>query len=85
MCNNQKGIHREGDQLLQTTESGAIETDEDILNIGPTSGVVEIKLKQIILDKKIISEAVKGDEVTFECSQRVRPHDMVYKVVSITS
>jgi hypothetical protein len=33
-------------------------------------------------DEKEILEAVKGDEITFKCSSKVRPRDQVYKVVN---
>jgi putative protease len=66
-------------------ESGRIQPGDEILIIGKTSGIVEVKLNQILLDEKIVTEAVKGNEVTLECAELVRPHDMVYKIVKIGS
>jgi putative protease len=62
-------------------ETGRIGLNDEILIIGKTSGVVEVKLNRIQLDEKIIPEAFKGDEVTFQCEEMVRPNDMVYKVI----
>ena len=64
-------------------ESGKIELNNDILIIGKTSGVVEVKLNQLLIDEKAVEGAFKGNEVTFRCEDLVRPNDMVYKVVSI--
>jgi U32 family peptidase len=64
-------------------ETGKIEVSDNILIIGPTSGVVELKVDNIIKDDKSIQEAVKGDRITFPCAELVRQHDTVYKIVNI--
>jgi putative protease len=56
---------------------------DNILIVGPTSGVVELKVENIIKDDLPILSAEKGDRITFPCSQLVRPHDTVYKIVNI--
>jgi putative protease len=66
-------------------ETGKIEVSDDILIIGPTSGVVEVKVDNIIKDDLSIEAAEKGDRITFPCSHLVRPHDAVYKVVKLES
>ncbi len=64
-------------------ETGAIEVSENILIIGPTSGVVEIKVENIIKDDNAVTTAVKGERVTFPCGELVRPHDRVYKINNV--
>ncbi|MCX6150636.1 MAG: U32 family peptidase [Ignavibacteriales bacterium] len=64
-------------------ESGKLEIGNDIIIIGKTSGVIEIKLDRILDEEIEITEAEKGRRVTFICEQQVRPHDMVYKVVKV--
>jgi putative protease len=64
-------------------ETGKIEVSDNILIIGPTSGVVEVNVENIIKDDNSIQSAEKGDKITFPCSQLVRPHDTVYKIVNI--
>ena len=64
-------------------ETGTIETSDNILIIGPTSGVIEVKIENIIKDDQSVLSAEKGDKVTFPCSQLVRPNDTVYKVVKL--
>ena len=63
-------------------ETGTIEVSENILIIGPTSGVVEVKIENIIKDDVHVTTAVKGERVTFPCGELVRPHDSVYKIVA---
>ncbi|QQS35681.1 MAG: U32 family peptidase [Ignavibacteriales bacterium] len=65
-------------------ESGAVYTGDDILIIGPTTGVVEVKPDIILNEDKNVSSASKGERVTFPCSVLVRPHDNVYVVRQAT-
>jgi putative protease len=65
-------------------ETGHIEVSDNILIVGPTSGVVELKVENIIKDEISIQTAEKGDRITFPCPQLVRPHDTVYKVVNLS-
>ena len=62
-------------------ESGSLEIGEDVLIIGRTSGVIELKLQNMLDDELVITKAEKGKRITFLCDQQVRPHDMVYKIV----
>jgi len=64
-------------------ETGNIEVSDNILIVGPTSGVVELKVESIIKDDQSIQTAEKGDRITLPCTQLVRPHDKVYRIVNI--
>lgn len=64
-------------------ESGKITLGDDILIIGRTSGVIEIKLDRMLDEETEITEAEKGKRVTFISPNQVRPNDMVYKVVTV--
>jgi putative protease len=66
-------------------ETGNIEVSDNILIVGPTSGVVELKVENIIKEDISIQTAEKGDRITFPCPQLVRPHDTVYKVVNLSN
>jgi putative protease len=66
-------------------ETGNIEVSDNILIVGPTSGVVELKVENIIKDDFLIRTAEKGDRITFPCPQLVRPHDLIYKVVKLVN
>lgn len=65
-------------------ESGKISLEDELHIIGPTSGVVSIKLNEMMNDDKKILEALKGERITFPCDEQVRPHDRVYKIVNIS-
>jgi putative protease len=64
-------------------ESGKIEVDNQILIIGPTSGVVNLSLNKIIKDEIEINCAEKSDKVTFPCDFQVRPRDRVYLITPV--
>jgi putative protease len=63
-------------------ESGRITNDDEILIIGPTSGVVNLSVNKMIKDETEITIAEKSDRITFPCELQVRPHDRVYLITS---
>jgi U32 family peptidase len=64
-------------------ESGEIKVDDQLLIIGPTTGVVNVQPENLLNEDKITAKAVKGDKITFQCEDLVRPHDKVYLVKHI--
>ncbi len=64
-------------------ESKGIKSGEIIYIIGNTTGAIELKLPQLKKDDQFISEANKGDEVTFYCSNILKPGDEIYKIISL--
>ena len=65
-------------------ESGKIAIDNEVLIIGPTSGVVNLSLNKIIKDEAEITTAEKSDRITFPCEFQVRPHDRVYVITLVS-
>ncbi len=61
-------------------ESGKITNEDEILIIGQTTGVVELKPNKLIKDEVEIQEAIRGEEITFYSEEIVRPKDLVYKI-----
>ncbi len=61
-------------------ESGRIELNDELLIIGETTGVVEMKLNKLSVNDKPADSAKKGSEVTFISPQQVRKNDKVYLV-----
>jgi len=59
-------------------ESGSLKHDDDLLIIGETTGVVEIKVSSFLRNDEAATSAEKGDEVTFTIDKLVRPRDKVY-------
>lgn len=64
-------------------ESGEISINDEVLIIGPTSGVVNLTIQEIQCESSIVQSAGKGDKITFPCSEQVRPNDRFYKLVKI--
>ncbi|MBM2815356.1 MAG: family peptidase [Ignavibacteria bacterium] len=54
---------------------------DDILIIGPTTGVIEVKLKDIRANGEISDKAIKGDLLTFKLDEKMRESDKLYKLV----
>lgn len=59
-------------------ESGSLQINDDLLIIGETTGVVEIKLESFYKNDVKADFAGKGDEVTFVINELIRPRDKVY-------
>jgi len=64
-------------------ESGEIKIDDDILIMGETTGVLEIKLEKMSVNDKDNSIAKRGDEITFKIPSLVRRNDKVYLIENI--
>jgi len=59
-------------------ESGWLNKNDDLLIIGETTGVVEIKVTSFLRNNESATSAEKGDEITFVVDDLVRPRDKVY-------
>ena len=64
-------------------ESGKIKVNDEILIIGETTGVIEMKLKEFNVNDELAQAAEKGSEVTFIAPELVRRNDKVYIVEQI--
>jgi U32 family peptidase len=60
-------------------EAYPLRTGDDILVLGPTTGVVEEKVKEIWLDDKIVEKVKRGDLCTIPFGTFLRPSDKLYK------
>jgi U32 family peptidase len=60
-------------------EAQPLQTGDDILIIGPTTGVCEDKVREIWLDNKIVDKTVKGELCTIPVGTFLRPSDKLYK------
>jgi putative protease len=59
-------------------ESGSLNQNDDLLIIGETTGVIELKVNSFLRNDESASSAEKGDKVTFVIDKLVRPRDKVY-------
>lgn len=62
-------------------ETNAIALEDEIMIIGPTTGVYEDVLSEIRVDLQKVKKAVKGDVCSIPVRQLVRRGDKLYKVV----
>lgn len=65
-------------------EADKISSGDSIYIIGNTTGTVELTAKDIMIDEKIVTDALKGENITIKCSERVREFDKVYKIVRVS-
>lgn len=64
-------------------ETGSLKIGDTVLFIGETTGVIESTVAKILNEEVEVSEALKGDKVTFNCRDLVRPRDKVYLIKNI--
>ena len=62
-------------------EAHPLHAGDDILIIGPTTGVFEDKVNEIWLDEKKVDKTGKGDLCTIPVRTFLRPSDKLYKWV----
>ena len=60
-------------------EAQPLQKGDDVLVIGPTTGVIEARVIEIRVDDKMVDKAVKGDLCTLPVSTFLRPSDKLYK------
>jgi len=54
---------------------------DTILITGPTTGVEELKIEEMLVNDEKLTTASKGDSVTIPLGFRIRPSDKLYKIV----
>ena len=62
-------------------EARELAVNDEILIIGPTTGVVETTVKEIRVDLKNIDKSVKGEKCSLPVDQLVRRSDKLYKMI----
>ena len=62
-------------------ETGSFSTGDEVLILGPTTGVVEIKIEEIRVDLKNINTVEKGDVCSIPVPVQIRRSDKLYKLV----
>ena len=62
-------------------ESQSVKVGDSILITGPTTGVIETTLSNMRVDDVKADKAIKGQDITFELDQIIRPSDKIYKYI----
>lgn len=78
-----KGVHyfpRAGVAEFKV-EAQNIKVGDKILITGPTTGVVESEITEMMVDEKPVKEALRGVNITFPMKDKIRRSDKLYKLV----
>jgi putative protease len=62
-------------------ETNSIKTGDEMLILGPSTGVIEAVVPEIRVDLKATNEAIKGQKFSIVTEQLVRRSDKLYKMV----
>lgn len=62
-------------------DSHDLQAGDKIEVLGPTTGVYEAVIENLVVNDKPVDKTVKGENPTFHVSRRLRRNDKVYKVV----
>jgi putative protease len=65
--------------LIETNE---ISVDDEIMIFGPTTGVIDLKIKEIRVNLESVTRTVKGEYCSIFISELVRRNDKVYKWIN---
>ena len=60
-------------------EAQPLNTGDEILVIGPTTGVIEGQVNEIMVDTRMVDKAVRGELCTIPVGTFLRPSDKLYK------
>ncbi len=63
-------------------EAGEINTGDEILITGPTTGVIQTTVRELRVEDKKVEKAVKGESCSIPIDQPVRRSDKLYRMVS---
>lgn len=63
-------------------ETDTLKTEDEILIIGPTTGVVQTQVKEIRVDLNRVQLTKKGDSCSIPVDQLIRRSDKLYKIIN---
>ena len=66
-------------------ETHTLDVGDDIMIIGPTTGVYEARLEEVRFDLKPVSTVTKGQLCSIPVTEIVRRNDKLYKFVEVPS
>jgi putative protease len=65
-------------------EANTLEKGQEVVIMGPTTGVVETQVEEIRVEDQPVSKAEKGTPCSFPINQKLRRSDKVYKLITYT-
>ncbi|WMX13076.1 peptidase U32 family protein [Aureispira sp. CCB-E] len=64
-------------------DSYSLKVGDKVVIIGPTTGVVETEITELMVNSQKVNEATKGMDCTFPLEQLIRKSDKLYKLVDV--
>jgi len=79
-----KGLHYFPKPKIGHFRMDALElkVGDRVLITGPTTGVIETSVEELMVDEKTVQKTKKGDEFTMPIDRVIRPSDKLYKIVT---
>lgn len=77
--------YKKAEIALIKIESGRIANGDDLLIIGPTTGVINLKVNNLYCNDVESEFAIKGNEITLPCKHLIRRNDSVYVIKNVES
>ncbi|SHG20020.1 peptidase U32 family protein [Dysgonomonas macrotermitis] len=68
-------------EFLMETQS--LKVGDEILITGPTTGAVSQIVDEIRVDLKPVQETIKGEKFSIKLTEKIRPSDKLFKVISV--
>lgn len=68
-------------EFLMETQS--LKIGDEILVTGPTTGAVSQIIDEIRVDLQSVEETVKGEKFSIKMSEKIRPSDKLFKVITV--
>ena len=65
-----------------TLESGTLSVGDELLLMGPVTGIVSQKVEKIHVDNGPVGKAEKGRNIAIPFSEKIRPGDKLYKIIA---
>ncbi len=65
-------------------ETQELEIEDEVIITGPTTGVLQFKLKEIRVNEISVKKTVRGDKFSIPVDSLVRRSDKLYKVIDIS-
>ncbi len=59
-------------------ETGNVSTNDTVLIIGPTTGIIRLNIQGIVIDGEKVRKAESGENCTFPCPEKARAGDRLY-------
>ncbi|MES2285632.1 MAG: peptidase U32 family protein [Bacteroidota bacterium] len=64
-------------------ESNQLSVGNNIMVIGPTTGIIQVKVAELRIQDASVNSVSKGDVFSFPLNEKIRPSDKLYKIIDV--